>query len=416
MYHDARKAYWGDLFPHEPQGKAVPRPRGVRRLVKQKHDEDMEEILSEAWSDLPVAEILPEAWDNVQDDSITYRTGSPLPTPSSKGNQRAGVRTFSTSARRLSVRPEDLPPLYAPARPKTTIAHLHKMAQSGEPITCLTAYDYPTALLSEQAEVEMVLVGDSLSQVALGHPNTTMITLDEMIHHAKAVTRGAKMPFVFADLPFGSFETSVEKGVESVIRLVKEAQVDGVKIEGGREIIPLVEKLASIGIPVIPHIGLQPQRATSLSGYLVQGRTADKANEIYETAHAMQSAGAFALLLEAIPHKLAAHITESLEIPTIGIGAGPATSGQVLVITDVLGVYDQVADKAKAKFVRHFGRLGEEMRKAVGEYVREVKARSFPAIGKETYSLKKDEWEKYLSARGQASDEIPSGEPTEDGQ
>lgn len=245
----------------------------------------------------------------------------------------------------------------------------------------------------------MCLIGDSLSQVALGHTSTNQITLDEMIHHATAVTRGAKTPFTFADLPFGSFEESVEQGVRSTIKMIKKSGVDGVKIEGGREIVPLVKKLTEMGIAVMPHIGLQPQRATSLSGYLVQGRSAQSAYDLYTTAAMLKEAGAFALLLEAIPHTLARHITESLEILTIGIGAGPGTSGQVLVITDVLGTYAADPGKWKAKFVRHFGNVGEVARGAVGDYVREVKGGGFPEVGKESYTMKKEEWARFLEMR-----------------
>jgi len=296
--------------------------------------------------------------------------------------------------------------LLAP-RLKVTINELNRLSSTGIPISVMTAYDYPTALLSESAGADIVLVGDSLSQVALGHDTTTSVTLDEMIHHARAVTRGVKTPFVFADLPFGSFESSVERGVESVLRLIKEAKIDGVKIEGGIEIIPLVKRLTDIGIPVIPHIGLQPQRATSLSGYLVQGRTAEGAAKILDTALAMQEADATMLLLEAIPHVLATYITERVSIPTIGIGAGPGTSGQVLVITDVLGTYTSDnkdgEPPVQPRFVRRFGNVGKEAKKAADEYIKEVKARTFPTIGKETYGMKKEEWEAFL-ARSQVGE------------
>jgi 3-methyl-2-oxobutanoate hydroxymethyltransferase len=316
------------------------------------------------------------------------------------------------------------------------------MKAAKTPITVLTAYDYPTAMTCESSDIDMVLVGDSTSQVALGHTSTTLITLDEMIHHCKAVTKGATTAFTFADLPFGSFEVSVEQGVRSAIRLVKEGGIDGVKLEGGMEIVPLVKRLSEVGIPVVPHLGLQPQRATFLSGYLVQGRTAQKAKTVWDTAMAMQEAGATMILLEAIPHMLAAHITETLNIPTIGIGAGPKTSGQVLVITDVMGIYapdpapltattppieaqvvvpspigdtnitpstsvtsndiplgtsSAVAPPVnQPRFVRQFGNVGAEARRAARAYAQAVRDGSFPEVGKETYGMKKEEWEAFL--------------------
>jgi 3-methyl-2-oxobutanoate hydroxymethyltransferase len=302
------------------------------------------------------------------------------------------------SHRHMSARPESQPNHVAGPRPKVTLNTLRSLAAAKTPITCLTAYDFPTALLSESAGIEMVLVGDSLSQVALGHSSTTSITLDEMIHHAKAVTRGAKSPFVFADMPFGSFEASLEVGVGNVVRMIKEAGVDGVKIEGGREIVPLVRRLSAIGVPVIPHIGLQPQRATILSGYLVQGKTASSAMDLFETAKELHEAGAIGFLLEAIPHKLATYISNELGTLTIGIGAGSGTHAQVLVITDVLGLYDGEGT-TRPRFVRGFGKVGEAMREAVEGYRDEVRSGSFPETGKETYTMKKEEWEGFLQAR-----------------
>ena len=311
-------------------------------------------------------------------------------------------------------------------RSKVTIAELARMKEAGQPITTLTAYDFPTALLSESTGVDITLVGDSLSQVALGHENTTQITLDEMIHHSKAVTRGAKTPFVIADLPFGSFEASVEKGVESAIRLIKEGGVDGLKIEGGREIIPLVKRLSDVGIVVMPHVGLQPQRATSMSGYLVQGRSASSARYLMDTVLELQEAGAAMFLLEAIPQMLGTHITEKVRVPTIGIGAGPGTSGQVLVITDVMGTYAPeppegtdpeaiVRNPSQPRFVRQFGNAGRESRRAVTEYLRSVRDGTFPQIGKETYGMKKDEWEAFIGAKADVEGSAVKGEETVDG-
>jgi len=324
-----------------------------------------------------------------------------------------------TQRRYMSARPVDR--TIAGQRPKVTIGELARLKAADKPITVLTAYDLPTALLSESTGIDVVLVGDSLSQVALGHESTTSITLDEMIHHCKAVGRGAKTPFVIADLPFGSFEASVEKGVESAIRLIKEGGIDGVKIEGGREILPLIKRLSDVGIVAIPHVGLQPQRATSMSGYLVQGRSAEGATYLMETVMQLEQAGAGMFLLEAIPHLLGTHITQRVSVPTIGIGAGPGTSGQVLVITDVLGTYsdpalDDVEEEqgkthaGQPRFVRRFGNAGRENRRAINEYIKGVKERSFPEIGKETYGMKKEEWELF-SGKGK----VVEGEQGEKG-
>lgn len=264
----------------------------------------------------------------------------------------------------------------------------------------------------------MILVGDSLSQVSLGHSNTTSLTLSEMIHHAQAVLRGMlsssslhapHIPCLVADMPFGSFEESVEQAVRSAVRLVKEAGVDMIKLEGGEEMIPVVRRLAQVGIPVMPHIGLTPQRAVALSGYKVQGRTSSAALALKSLAIRLEAAGASALLLEAIPSPLAANITDSLSIPTIGIGAGPETSGQVLVLTDALGLYDEEMgggeDGMKPRFVRRFAEAGRIMREGVREYVKAVRERSFPEVGRETYKMGQGEWDRFVEEDTKAEEE-----------
>lgn len=256
----------------------------------------------------------------------------------------------------------------------------------------LTAYDFPTARACESHGIDIVLVGDSLAQVCLGYDSTTQLTMDEMIHHCKAVSRGSKTPFLVADMPFGSYHASTEDAVRNAVRLVREGRVEGVKLEGGREIVETVKKLTAIGIPVMAHVGLLPQRHTSQSGYRVQGKTAESARGVLHSAHALQDAGAFSVVLEAIPHVLASYITSKLVIPTIGIGAGPGTSGQVLVWDDVMSTWSG----HKAKFVRRFSNVQGEIREGVTGFISAVREGTFPDPKKEAYEMDRSEWDLLL--------------------
>ena len=256
----------------------------------------------------------------------------------------------------------------------------------------LTAYDFPTGRLLENHGVDIALVGDSLAQVCLGLPSTTTLTLDEMIHHTRAVARACVHPFIVADMPFGSYNVSPEEAVRNAIRMMQEGHIEGVKIEGGRENVEAVRRITRSGIPVMGHIGLMPQRQAALSGFRVQGRDAASAREVYEDALALQDAGAFALLLEAIPHQLGEYITDKLTIPTIGIGAGPHTSGQVLVQNDVLSRWHG----KKAKFVRRFADVAAVEAEGVQGYIDAIREGVFPDAKEEGYTVKFSEWEKFL--------------------
>jgi len=294
----------------------------------------------------------------------------------------------------MSVRPEEAKLTkegdVAP-RKKMTIQKLRQMREAGTPIAMLTAYDYPTARACEAYGVDITLVGDSLAQVCLGYDSTTRLTLEEMLHHCRAVARGSRSPFLVADMPFGSYHIGPDDALRNAVRMVREGGVEGVKLEGGEEIVDTVYKLTSMGIPVMAHVGLLPQRHTSSSGYRVQGKDAASADSIYRAALALERAGAFSMVLEAIPRNLGAYITSKLRIPTIGIGAGSQTSGQVLVWDDMMGTWSG----HKAKFVRRFGDAKAEHKRGVTEYVDAVRQLSFPDES-ESYGVDAEQWEAFL--------------------
>jgi len=293
----------------------------------------------------------------------------------------------------MSVRPEEskLTKEGDAPRKKVTIKKLHQMREAGTPIAMLTAYDYPTARACEAYGVDMTLVGDSLAQVCLGYDSTTRLTLDEMLYHCKAVARGSKTPFLIADMPFGSYQAGPDDALRNAVRLVQEGGMEGLKLEGGEEIVELVRRMTRAGIPVMAHVGLLPQRHTSCSGYRVQGKDAASATSILRAAQALEDAGAFAIVLEAIPSKLGEYITSRLSIPTIGIGAGPGTNGQVLVWDDMMGTWNG----HKAKFVRRFAEAKTAHKIGVTGYVEAVRQRSFPDES-ESYCVEDGEWEAFL--------------------
>jgi 3-methyl-2-oxobutanoate hydroxymethyltransferase len=238
----------------------------------------------------------------------------------------------------------------------------------------LTAYDYATASAVDRAGIDAVLVGDSLGMVVLGYENTLPVTMDDMIHHCKAVARGARHALLVGDMPFMSYQASVEEAVRNAGRFLQEGGMDAVKLEGGRERIPAVEAIVGAGIPVQGHLGLTPQSVHLFGGFRTQGKTAEAARRLVEDAEMLQDAGCFSLVLEAIPIQLAGLIRGRLEIPTIGIGAGPECDGQVLVIHDLLGLFDRFTPH----FVKIYAQLHTEMARALGEYKAEVEAGSFP--------------------------------------
>jgi 3-methyl-2-oxobutanoate hydroxymethyltransferase len=272
-----------------------------------------------------------------------------------------------------------------------TIQTLHRLHAQNTPITVLTAYDFPTARTTEHGGVDVTLVGDSLAQVALGYPSTTTLTMEEMEHHVRAVRRGCSTPLIVADMPFGSCGVSVPASVDNAVRLIR-AGAEAVKLEGGAEIVETIRAMTSFGIPVMGHIGLLPQRAVALSGYRVQGKSTSSAVQLLENARALQEAGVFSIVLEAIPWKLGAYVTQAIDVPTIGIGAGNGTSGQVLVWSDALGTWKG----HKAKFVRRFADVHAESQRGVAEYVKAVQARSFPDSDTEGYPMDPAEWQGFL--------------------
>lgn len=279
-------------------------------------------------------------------------------------------------------------------KPVTT-ARLKRMKREKEPIAVITAYDYPSARHAEAAGADVLLVGDSLGNVVLGYDSTIPVTLDDMVHHAKAVARGAKRCFVVADMPFLTYHGSLDATLANAARLMQEGMARAVKLEGGGEIAGTVKALTAAGVPVMGHIGLTPQSVHRLGGYFVQGKTADKAAKLMDDAKRLEDAGAFAVVLELVPEEVAARITETLDIPTIGIGAGRYCDGQVLVFHDVLNI----GHPAPKKFVKAYADIGGRIEAAIAEYVKEVKSGQFPA-GEHAFRTAEEKTDAVYGPRG----------------
>ena len=289
----------------------------------------------------------------------------------------------------MSVHPRTAGPA-TPGAGKLPLPELGEMKRRGDKIAMVTAYDAPAALLADEAGVELILVGDTAAMVMLGHESTVPVTLDELIFLTRAVTRAARRPLVVGDLPFGSYEISDEQAVGSAIRFVKEGGADVVKLEGAGRMLSRVRAIAESNIGVMGHVGLTPQSATRLGGFRAQGRTADAALQLYDDALALQEAGAFAVVLEAVPAEIAARISEALAVPTIGIGAGAACDGQVLVWHDLLGLY---AGRTP-RFVKRYAELAGEIGTALATYVSEVRSGAFPEE-QHTYAIPAGEVERF---------------------
>jgi 3-methyl-2-oxobutanoate hydroxymethyltransferase len=271
-----------------------------------------------------------------------------------------------------------------------TLPRLAEKKRLGEAIVMITAYDYPSAQVAQEAGIDIVLVGDSGAMTVLGYPSTVPVSTDEMLMLCAAVRRGLSTPLLVGDLPFGSYEASDERAIATAQRFVKEAGCDAVKLEGGGTSVQRAHAIVEAGIPVMGHVGLTPQTATALGGYRAQGRTAERALAVAHDALALEAAGCFSLVFEAIPAAVAEAITERVSVPVIGIGAGPETDGQVLVFHDLLGIYDGHAPR----FAKRYGEIKAQMVAGVAEYAAEVRARAFPAA-EHIYSIDVEELERF---------------------
>jgi 3-methyl-2-oxobutanoate hydroxymethyltransferase len=277
-------------------------------------------------------------------------------------------------------------------RSKVTIIGLQAKKEKGQPITMVTAYDYPTGVLADRAGIDIILVGDSLAMVVLGYENTVTVTMEEMLHHCRAVAKGAQHPLLVGDMPFMSYHLSAAQAVENAGRFLKEGYMDVIKLEGGQERAQVVSAIVEAGIPVMGHIGLTPQTISKLGGFRTQGRTVEGALKLIDDALTLEEAGCFSLLMEAVPDRVATLITKKLAIPTIGIGAGAGTDAQVLVLHDMLGMFDRFTPK----FVKKYADFFEIGTKALQQYVQDVEQKVFPGH-EHIFTMKDDVYEALLA-------------------
>ncbi|MEQ9715918.1 MAG: 3-methyl-2-oxobutanoate hydroxymethyltransferase [Candidatus Asgardarchaeum sp.] len=280
---------------------------------------------------------------------------------------------------------------------KITIEKLKRMKKKGEKITMITSYDYPFASLADQVGIDVILVGDSVGMVVLGYENTLPVRLEDILHHTKAVTGAVKRALVVADMPFLSYQIGVKEAIINAGRLIKEGLADAVKIEGGKNVTHIVKALVDANIPVMGHIGLTPQRIKIFGRYRVRGKSIDEAIKLINDARALEEAGVFSIVLELIPAEVAKIITEEVSIPTIGIGAGPYCDGQVLVIHDILGLFERFVPK----FVKRYTNLSDEIRKAISEYIADVKEKRFPEK-EHSFFMSEDEYKELLKRLGRS--------------
>ncbi|KAL7664963.1 3-methyl-2-oxobutanoate hydroxymethyltransferase [[Candida] zeylanoides] len=302
----------------------------------------------------------------------------------------AGSRLFASSSRVASSYGASAG---AEALQRKTLADIRKKFASKVPISMVTAHDYITAKYAEAANIDITLVGDSLAMTALGYEDTNEIPFDEFLYHVKAVHRGNKSSFLMADVPFGTFETGNQQALSTAIQLVKMGKAQAIKMECGAAQLDSVAKIVDMGIPVMGHVGLTPQRHNAFGGFKLQGNSVDRALDIYKECLELKSRGVFALLLECIPNKLAEYITAQLQIPTIGIGAGPSCSGQVLVAADMLGMNNPSAHQAK--FVKQYARQYDDSVRAYRDYVADLESGAFPSADLHGYKMKKDVLEEF---------------------